>query len=113
MNLLDDINKLIHMIYELEVNNNSDRVVVNDSFQIHKLYPQSDGGLAVENDIYPIFYYRDKDGNEILINNTEDVFVKLKDKNTVKFNNIENFGEEKEYIEDTINYLKVKTLIKK
>lgn len=106
-----DIGKLINLIYESECNN-LDRVVMEEDFQIHKLCP-TDGFLPYEDSVYPIYYYRDKKGNEIFVNSHNEVAIKLKNKRTVYFNTALSIDEEEIYLEETINNLKDKILIKK
>lgn len=106
-----EIGKIIKLIYELE-NDGLCRSVMEEDFQIHKLYPECEVS-PYETKIYPIYYYRDKKGNEILVNHKNDINVKLRDKETVLFNDGNKFDEERDYLEKTINDLESKILIKK
>ena len=106
-----EIGTIIKSIYELESDGLS-RSVMEEDFQIHKLYPECDVS-PYETEIYPIYYYRDKKGNEILVNHKNDINVKLSNKHTILFNEENSFGEEKEYLEKTINDLENKVLVKK
>ena len=106
---IDDVGRLIVLLYKLECDDRCDRVIMEDDFQIHKLYPDPYFKSSF-NDLYPIYYYRDKYGNEVFVNSKNEVIVKLKDKKTISFGDIDSYFDEKKYIEDTVSYLKSKIL---
>ncbi len=108
---IDDVGRLIVLLYKLECNDGCDRVIMEDDFQIHKLYPNHYFESTFIDDIYPIYYYRDKYGNEVFVNSKNEVIIKLKDKKTISFGDIDRYFDEKKYIEDTVNYLKSKILV--
>ena len=73
---IDDVGRLIVLLYKLECNDGCDRVIMEDDFQIHKLYPNHYFESTFIDDIYPIYYYRDKYGNEVFVNSKNEVIIK-------------------------------------